>query len=81
MTGHHEHQKNGPGFVEVLNALKRTLKNNPRIWHLPRDEVARQLILGGYLSEEPSLSVVTDARATVEAEEQAFGPDVPTEDA
>jgi hypothetical protein len=38
-------------------------------------------VLGGYLQEEPSLHRVADALASLEAEEQAFGPDVPTEDA
>jgi hypothetical protein len=43
--------------------------------------VARQLVLGGYLQEEPTLSQAADALASLEAEEQAFGADVPTEDA
>ena len=69
------------GFQEVLEALKRALENNRQLQNLPADEVARQLVLGGYLQEEPTLSQAADALASLEAEEQAFGPDVPTEDA
>ena len=71
-----------PGFQEVLDALKRALEDNRRLRVFPPEEVARQLVLGGYLQEEePSLHRVTDALASLGAEEQAFGPDVPTEDA
>ena len=70
-----------PGFQEVLDALKRALEDNRQLRDLPPEEVARQLMLGGYLQEEPSLHRVADALASLGAEEQAFGPDVPTEDA
>ena len=69
------------GFQEVLDTLKRALQDNCRLGDFPDEEVACQLVLGGYLQEEPNLSVVADALASLEAEEQAFGPDVPTEDA
>ena len=75
-----EHQGK-PGFQEVLDALKRALEDNRRLRDLPAEEVARRLVLGGYLQEEPALHRVADALASLEAEEQAFGPDVPTEDA
>jgi hypothetical protein len=75
-----DHQGN-PGFQEVLEALKRALEDNRQLRDFPPEEVARQLVLGGYLQEEPSLHRVADALASLEAEEQAFGPDVPTEDA
>jgi hypothetical protein len=70
-----------PGFQEVLEALKRALEDNRQLRDLPADEVARQLVLGGYLQEEPTLSQAAGALVSLEAEEQAFGPDVPTEDA
>jgi hypothetical protein len=69
-----------PGFQEVLEALKRALEDNRRLGDFPPEEVTRQLMLGGYLQEEPSLHRVEDALASMGAEEQAFGPDVPTED-
>ncbi len=66
---------------EVLEALKRALEDNRHIADSPADEVARQLVLGGYLKEEPTVSQAADALASLRAEEQAFGPDVPTDDA
>ena len=70
-----------PGFQEVLEAIKRALEDDRHIVNFPADEVARQLVLGGYVEGEPTVSRVADALASLEAEEQAFGPDVPTEDA
>lgn len=70
-----------PGFQEVLEAIKRALEDDRHIADYPADEVARQLVLGGYVEGEPTVSRVVDALSTLEAEEQAFGPDVPTEDA
>ena len=73
--------KSEPGLQEVLEALKRALEDDRLLQDFPADEVARQLVLGGYLQEEPTVSQVADALASLKAEEQAFGPDVPTEDA
>jgi hypothetical protein len=42
--------------------------------------MARQLILGGYLREEPPMERVEDAFGTLIAEEQAFGPEMWPED-
>ena len=70
-----------PGFQEVLEALKRALEDDRHLVDFPADEVARQLVLGGYVEGEPTVSRVADALASLNAEEQAFGPDVPTEDA
>ncbi len=65
---------------EVLGALERALEDNPHLRDQPAEEVARQLVLGGYVEGEPSPSDVAAAMATVVAEEQAFGPDVPLEE-
>jgi hypothetical protein len=70
-----------PGFQEVLEAIKRALEDDRYLVNFPAEEVARQLVLGGYVEGEPTVSQVADALASLEAEEQAFGPDVPTEDA
>jgi hypothetical protein len=72
--------ENVPDSIEVLEALKRAIRDNPGVRRLPAEEVARQLLLGGYLPEEPPLPFVADALGTMEAEDQAFGPDVPIED-
>jgi hypothetical protein len=70
-----------PGFQEVLEGIKSALEDDRHLTDLPAEEVARQLVLGGYVEGEPTVSRVADALASLEAEEQAFGPDVPTEDA
>ena len=72
--------KSEPGYGEVLEALERALADNPHLRGEPAEEAARQLMIGGYLEEEPSPGVVGEAMATVAAEEQAFGPDVPLEE-
>jgi hypothetical protein len=68
------------GYDEVLEALEQALIDNPRLRRAPIEELAGHLVLGGYLREEPSLGIVGAAMATVVAEEQAFGPDVPLEE-
>jgi hypothetical protein len=73
-------KRDEPGFDAVLEALEASLMGNPHLRGAPIEEVARQLMLDGYLEQEPSLDVVGQAMATVAVEEQAFGPDVPTED-
>jgi hypothetical protein len=70
-----------PDFQEVLEALKRALEDNRLLRGSPAGEVARQLVVGSYLQEQPTVSQAADALASLHAEEQAFGPDVPTEDA
>lgn len=69
-----------PSHDTVLEALERAIEDNPHLRATPIEEVARQLMLGGYLHEEPSLGLVGEAMATIVAEEQAFGPDVPLEE-
>ena len=72
--------KGEPGYEEVLEAFERALVDNPHLRMADPEEVSRQLLLGGYVEGEPSPGVVGKAMATVAAEEQAFGPDVPLED-
>ncbi len=74
-------EKSELSFQEVIAALKRALEDNRHLGDAPAEEVARQLVLGGYLREEPVPSQMSDALSSLRAEEQAFGPDVPTEDA
>jgi hypothetical protein len=57
-----------------LEALKRALEDNRHIADSPADEVARQLVLGGYLKEEPTVSQAADALATLRAEGLLLGP-------
>ena len=67
--------------VAILQALRRAIQDNPHVLDIPIEEIPHQLVLGGYLQEEPSLLFVADALWTIEAEDQAFGPDVLPEEA
>ena len=61
---------------EVYKAVKRALKDNPELHEARAGEVTDRLFLGGYLKEEPPVSLVADALGTVKAEEQAFAPGI-----
>ena len=58
-----------PGPEEILAALRAALDENPRLADMPEEEVARQLVLGGHLEEEPSPPLVAEALRDLEAEE------------
>lgn len=58
-----------PGPDDIFEALQEALEDNPRLAEMPTDEVARQLVLGGYLEGEPSLPLVAEALQTIGAEE------------
>ena len=73
--------KNELDFDKVLKALERALVDNPHLRYLPAEVLGRKLILGGYLQDAPSIRLVEEALGTLKAEEQAFGPDMPTEEA
>jgi hypothetical protein len=71
---------NEPTHDEILQALQRAVQDIPRLREFTIEEMARQLILGGYLREEPPIDRVEDAFGTLIAEEQAFGPEMWPED-
>ena len=67
--------KDEPEPEEILDALREAIFDNPRLTEMPAEEVARQLILGGYLQEEPSPALVADMLDALEAEEGSFEAD------
>ena len=67
--------KDEPGPDEILEALQEAVFDNPRLAQMLSEEVARQLILGGYLQEEPSPALVADMLDALEAEEGGFDAD------
>ena len=75
MTSGNIPAKDEPGPDEILGALREATFDNPRITEVPSEEVARQLILGGYLQEEPSPALVADMLDALEAEEGGFEAD------
>ena len=67
--------KGEPGPDEILEALREAIFDNPRLTQMPSEEVARQLVLGGHLQEEPSPALVADTLDTLDAEEEGFEAD------
>jgi hypothetical protein len=67
--------KDEPSPDEILEALREAIFDNPRLTEMPAEEVARQLILEGYLQEEPSPVLVADMLDALEAEEGGFEAD------
>ena len=63
------------GPDEILGALREALSDNARLAEMPAEEVARQLILGGHLQEEPSPALVADMLDALDAEEGGFEAD------
>ena len=64
--------KGEPGPEEILDALREAIFGDPRLTEMPAEEVARQLVLGGHLQEEPSPVLVADMLDALDAEEGGF---------
>jgi hypothetical protein len=67
--------KDDPGPEEILDALRQAIFDNPRLTEMPTEEIARQLVLDGWLQEEPSPALVADMLDALEAEEGGFDAD------
>jgi len=67
--------KREPGPEEILDALREAIFNDPQLTEMSAEEVARQLVLGGHLQEEPSPALVADMLQALEAEEGGFEAD------
>jgi polyhydroxyalkanoate synthesis regulator phasin len=55
--------------------LREAIFDDPQLTEMSADEVARQLVLGGHLQEEPSPALVADILQALEAEEGGFEAD------
>lgn len=75
MTSGYIPAKGEPGPDEILEALREASSDNPRLTEMPPEEVARQLVLGGHLQQEPSPALVADMLDALEAEEGGFEAD------
>ncbi len=60
----------------VLEALRKASRDNPLLVELPPEEVTRQHMLENLLRDEPSPELVAEMMLQLEAEEEAFDPDV-----
>ena len=70
MTSGYIPSKGEPGPDEILEALRAALYENPWLAEAPEEEVARQLVVGGHLEEEPSPPLVAEALRDLEIEEE-----------
>ena len=75
MTSGYIPAKGEPGPDEILEALREASSDNPRLTEMPPEEVARQLVLGGHLQQEPSPVLVADMLDALESEEGGFDVD------
>ncbi len=75
MTSVYIPAKGEPGPEEILEALRQAGFDNLRLTEMPPEEVARQLVLGGHLQQEPSPALVADMLDALEAEEGGFDAD------
>jgi hypothetical protein len=67
--------KDEPGPDEIVEALREAIFDNPRLAELPAEEIARQLVLDGWLQQEPSPVLVAEMLDALEAEEEGFEAD------
>ena len=67
--------KREPGPEEILDALREAIFDDPQLTEMSAEEVARQLVLGGHLQEEPSPVLVADMLDALDAEEGGFEAD------
>ena len=75
MTSGHIPPEGEPGPDDILGALREAVRREPRLRGERAEEVARQLVLGGHLREEPDPTLVAEMLQALEAEEQNFEPD------
>jgi len=58
----------GPDPDQVLEALRSASRDDPRVLDRPTEEVSRNLVRGGYLSEEPDPVLVAEMLGKLEEE-------------
>jgi hypothetical protein len=54
---------------EVSDALYEALDDNPHLRKIPAEELAQQLVLGGYLDQQPSSELINETLEKIGAEE------------
>lgn len=64
----------GPDPDEILQALRRALRDDPGAREREAGDVSRDLARGGYLPDEPDPVLVAEMLGVTEAEEGAEGP-------
>lgn len=70
----------GPDPDQILEALKGLLRDDPAARQRPAEEVAKDLVRGGYLQEEPDPVLVAEMLEGLEAEENSLQADEVSEE-
>ena len=63
-----------PGLDEIYEALRRAVRDDPRLLERTAVEVSKGLVRGGYLHEEPAAALVAAVLRDVEAGAQSHQP-------
>ncbi len=63
----------GPDPDEILEALRRALRDDPGVRERKAEDVSRDLAQGGYLPDEPDPVLVAEMLGIIEAEEGPGG--------
>ncbi len=66
-----------PGLDAIYEALRRAIRDDPRLLEQKAEEVSKELVRGGYLHDEPADALVAEVLSDVEAGElrpQPHGP-------
>ena len=58
----------GPDPDEILEALKRAVRDDPRMQERPAEDLSKELARGDYLREEPDPVLVAEMLGTIESE-------------
>ena len=58
----------GPDPDEILEALKRAVRDDPGMQERPAEDLSKDLARGGYLREEPDPVLVAEMLGTIESE-------------
>ena len=63
----------GPDPDEVLKALEKAVRSDPRLRKRPAEDVSKDLVQSGYLPEEPDPVLVAEMLGTIEDKEAGGG--------
>jgi hypothetical protein len=58
----------GPDPDRIMDALRKALREDPKMRERPAEEVARDLARGGYLEEEPEPVLVAELLGSMDPE-------------
>ena len=58
----------GPDSDEILEALKKAVRDDPGVWDRKAEDLSKDLVRGRYLREEPDPVLVAEMLGTIEAE-------------